>query len=157
MHNLVAHIYRRPVQVERAFDNLDRAINPGTKPAWICQNEGFWRLSCFGHSLVSFKRVMSLQSGLRLTACLDNVCFKLVYKQLFRQPCAKSFRNNHVNQTKMDPDPVSHAPARGLRRQLCPCRAVPLWRGFGDGRKPADCRWNGGTALWRESVMRKSG
>ncbi|GIR46070.1 MAG: hypothetical protein CM15mP55_0460 [Hyphomicrobiales bacterium] len=74
MHNLVAHIYRRPVQVECALDNLDRAINAGTKSSWICQNEGFWRLSCFGHSLVSFKRVMSLQSGLRLTACLDNVC-----------------------------------------------------------------------------------
>ena len=41
MHYLMAHIYRRAMQIEGAFDNLDRAVNPRAEPAWICQDEGF--------------------------------------------------------------------------------------------------------------------
>ena len=39
--------YTGAPQIEGAFDNLDRAVNPRAEPAWICQDEGFWRLSCF--------------------------------------------------------------------------------------------------------------
>ena len=60
MDNFVPHINRRTMQVERAIDNLDRAVNAGAKPAWISQNKRFWWLGCFGHSLVSFKRAIAL-------------------------------------------------------------------------------------------------
>ena len=38
VHDLVAHVDRRPVFIERAFDDLDRAHDAGAKPARLGQN-----------------------------------------------------------------------------------------------------------------------
>ena len=35
MHDLVANVDRRPVQLERALDDLDGALDAGTKPSRI--------------------------------------------------------------------------------------------------------------------------
>ena len=38
--DFVAHIARRAVSVERAFDNFDGAFDPGAEPAWVGQQNG---------------------------------------------------------------------------------------------------------------------
>jgi len=37
VHDFVADVDRRGEQLQRAFDNLDGAINPGTKTTWISE------------------------------------------------------------------------------------------------------------------------
>ncbi len=39
VHDLVAHIDRRAIPLERPLNDLDCAHNAGTKPAWLCQDD----------------------------------------------------------------------------------------------------------------------